>query len=189
MEDRDIIDLIKAEDERGLDELLKRYGPFIKYIISGVLSKYPQDMEECLNDIRYKLWTGIRTYDESKSTLKTYISYIARNCAIDSIRKINRHELNIDKNVDWLYEKLNNTTSKSAEDEVFKSEHKDYVQKKLVEEIRKLRKTEMEIFVRKYYYLQSVHQIATEFNCSEKSIEGKLSRIRKKLKKSLKGLY
>lgn len=186
MEDNEIIELIKNEDEQGLIELQEKYGSFIEYIIRSILSKYPEDMEECFNDIRWKLWTGLKSYDGSKSSLKTYISHIARNAAIDCIRKINRHELHMDKNVDMIYENYSETQStKSAEEEVFNSEKEMFLQKKLLQEIDHLKKTDKEIFLRKYYYLQSVLQIAAEMNRSEKSIEGKLSRIRKKLKKAL----
>ena len=43
------------------------------------------------------------------------------------------------------------------------------------------------LFYRKYYYLQSTSQIASELGMTERSIEGKLYRIKKQLRKMLGG--
>ena len=46
---------------------------------------------------------------------------------------------------------------------------------------------EQHIFYRKYYYLQRTAQIAAELGMTERSVEGKLYRLRKKLQKELGG--
>ena len=43
------------------------------------------------------------------------------------------------------------------------------------------------LFYRKYYYLQSTAQIAAEYGTTERAIEGRLYRIRKRLQKHLGG--
>ena len=45
------------------------------------------------------------------------------------------------------------------------------------------------MFDRKYYYLQSTRQIAAELGTSERAVEGKLYRLRKKLQKALGGEF
>ena len=50
MPDSEIIRLILSKDERGLTELLNRYEPLIRYVITPIL-KSPEDVEECLSDI------------------------------------------------------------------------------------------------------------------------------------------
>ena len=46
---------------------------------------------------------------------------------------------------------------------------------------------ERQLFYRKYYYLQSTAQLAAELGLTERAVEGKLYRIRKKLQKQLGG--
>ena len=46
---------------------------------------------------------------------------------------------------------------------------------------------EQQLFYRKYYYLQSNVQIAGELGISERSAEGKIYRMRKKLQKIIGG--
>jgi RNA polymerase sigma-70 factor (ECF subfamily) len=43
------------------------------------------------------------------------------------------------------------------------------------------------IFFRKYYYLQTTAQIASETGMTERAIEGRLYRIKKRLRKLLGG--
>lgn len=43
------------------------------------------------------------------------------------------------------------------------------------------------LFYRKYYYLQSIAQIASELGMTERAVEGKLYRLKKQLRKMLGG--
>lgn len=58
-----------------------------------------------------------------------------------------------------------------------------------MEELKKaiaaLTYNERHIFYRKYYYMQRTGQIAAELGTTERSVEGKLYRIRKKLQNEL----
>lgn len=60
---------------------------------------------------------------------------------------------------------------------------------RLQEAIRNLSYQEQILFYRKYYYLQSTRQIAAELGTSERAVEGKLYRLRKKLQKALGGEF
>jgi len=43
------------------------------------------------------------------------------------------------------------------------------------------------LFYRKYYYLQSTAQIASELGMTERAVEGRLYRLKQKLRKKLEG--
>ena len=43
------------------------------------------------------------------------------------------------------------------------------------------------LFYRKYYYLQSTAQMAAELGLTERGVEGRLHRLRKRLRKELGG--
>ena len=77
-----------------------------------------------------------------------------------------------------------NVVVKSAEEEYFGGEKSDR-QEQLLQAMQKLKKSEKELLLRKYFYLQPVSKIARELGCTERSVEGKLARIRKKLKKMM----
>ena len=50
-----------------------------------------------------------------------------------------------------------------------------------------LEQSEKALFYRKYYYRQSTAQIAAEYGTTERAIEGRLYRIKQRLRKKLGG--
>ncbi len=72
----------------------------------------------------------------------------------------------------------------SAEEAVLRKEREARLQAAL----RSLPQEQRRLFLRKYYYLQSTAQIAAELGLSERAVEGKLYRLRKKLQRLLGGV-
>ena len=56
MTEEDIIELIKSQENAGMEALADKYGKLLSYIISGILGKRPDDIEECVNDTYLKIW-------------------------------------------------------------------------------------------------------------------------------------
>lgn len=77
------------------------------------------------------------------------------------------------------------TLGTARRSQVLKAEERERLQ----EAIRNLSHQEQILFYRKYYYLQSTRQIAAELGTSERAVEGKLYRLRKKLQKALGGEF
>ena len=66
---------------------------------------------------------------------------------------------------------------------IVKKEREDAVR----EALGRLPVQDRALFYRKYYYLQSTAQIASELGMTERAAEGRLYRIRKKLRECLGG--
>ena len=60
-------------------------------------------------------------------------------------------------------------------------------QKALEQALSQVSRQERVLFYRKYYYLQSTAQIARELGMTERAVEGKLYRLKKKLRDLLGG--
>ena len=71
----------------------------------------------------------------------------------------------------------------SAEDEVLRRER----QQRLYRAVAQLQGLERQLFFRKYYYGQSTAQIAAELGLTERSVEGRLYRLRGKLRRLMGG--
>ena len=100
---------------------------------------------------------------------------MCRNAALDRLRRQKgRRE-------EPLPEDL--TTGKGPEDLLLEQERAEALQKALLA----LSPRERQLFYRKYYYLQPTAQLAAELGLTERAVEGKLYRIRKKLQKQLGG--
>ena len=169
MQERAILDLIQKHDAKGLEELQHRYGPLMRYIIAPILSD-EREQEECLSDVLMRIWEKIDQYDESRGKLISWITAITRNVAINRAKK-NRYCLNNE-------DALNNLSVHSLRRERVKA---------LKQELCYLKPSDQQIFYRKYFYLQSTSQIAMEMGLSQRAVEGRLYRIRNKLKKRLGG--
>lgn len=167
MRDEDLLRDLKEHKEDALAYVKKTYEPLFLYMLSQKgLSK--EDIEECLNDIYIQIWTQIYRYDKEKAELKTFFSVIARNVAFHKLRKNYNYTKHLQAtDLDQI---ASPTQQLDEEKEVLK------------QLIQTLSHEEKELFYRKYFYMQSVEQIASETCHTKKSIEAKLYRLRKKLR-------
>lgn len=171
--DEKIIELIRSSKDKGIMLMQQQYSGLMHYIVGGILQN-ESDIEECISDICIKVWHSIESYSSEKGKFSTWLTVISRNTALNYMkRKYTDH--------DELKEETADTSS--VEDDVLRRERTE----ELKCAIRTLSLEEQHIFYRKYYYLQLTSQIAAELGMTERSIEGKLYRLRKKLQKKLGG--
>lgn len=176
MQEQEMIDLLKQHDEEGLKYLLKHYSPLMRYIISPILSN-EQDREECLSETAMRIWDKIHTYNQQKGSWNTWLTAVTRSVALNYVRKNTRLQV--------AEEIQENVPSKepTPEQSVIRQEQMAAVKRALDQ----LSSKERLLFYRKYYYLQSTSQIAAELGMSQRAVEGKLYRLKKRLRKLLGG--
>lgn len=164
------------DDHEALEHLLAHYDGMLRYIVSGMLSD-PQDREDCLAQVRAKLWEGRHQYDREKASPTTWLTALCRNTAYDYLRAQRRR---------GAFEELDPhrpDPAPSPEEQVLRQERVQHLQKALTQ----LSARDRALFYRKYYYLQSTARIAAELGTTERAVEGKLYRIRKRLQTLLGG--
>lgn len=168
-----IIELIRSQKDEGLRILQQQYSGLMHYIVGSILQNQ-NEIEECISDICIKVWHSIESYSPEKGKFSTWLTAISRNTALNYLkRKAVEH--------DELKEETAGTSS--LEDDVLRRERAE----ELKRAVSALSFEEQHIFYRKYYYLQQTAQIAAELGTTERSVEGKLYRLRKKLQKKLGG--
>ena len=57
MDDLELLRLLRSRDQRGLDQLLVRHGPLLRYILCPILDD-PREREECLSDVAPRYGRG-----------------------------------------------------------------------------------------------------------------------------------
>ncbi len=169
--DETIIELIRARRDDGLELLQEKYAGLMRYVAGGILQN-PDDTEECISDICMKVWHSIERYREEKGKFSTWLTVISRNTALTYLHRKGTKHATLNENTQC---------ASSPEEEVLRREHAE----ELKQALSVLTTEEQHIFYRKYYYLQQIAQIAAELGLTERSVEGKLYRIRKKLQKRL----
>ena len=140
------------DDHEALEHLLAHYDGMLRYIISGMLSD-PQDQEDCLAQVRARLWERAADYDPERAGEATWITALCRNAAYDRLRALERRrgregELSPDLP----------DPAPGPEEEVLRRERAQALRQALAG----LKTRDRDLFYRKYYYLQSTDRIAAE---------------------------
>ena len=174
MNENELIDLLLQRDDTALPLLKLHYGPLIRYIIAPILSD-PRDRDEVFSDIILRVWDRVDQFDSNHGSWANWLSIISRNAAIDRLRKTASV-------TSELTDELPAPDS-DPEQQLIRKER----QQALSKAIHELTYEEQRLFYRKYFYRQPTSQIASEYGTSERAIEGKLYRIKKKLRKILGG--
>lgn len=172
MQEKNIIDAIKAGDEQAMQKVICRYSRLLWSIVGAVLSQVgtTEDMEECVVDVFIDLWEHPQKYDESRGSLKAWLSVIARNKAIDRYRqKTKIQTIPLEETV---------LAQMGVEPEM---ENREGLQEALAE----LTEEEREILLRRYVYQQKPKEMAVALGLSVKQIENRLYRIKAKMRKQM----
>lgn len=176
MQAREIIELIKRRDEKGAALLLRHYAPLMRYIIAPILQN-EQDREECVSEAAMRVWDRIEQFDPSRGSWNAWLTALTRNAALDKARK--------NKSIVSSEEVSSEAPSAepTPEELIVKKER----EAALRDALSRLSVQERALFYRKYYYLQSTAQIASELGMTERAVEGRLYRLKKQLRKTLGG--
>ena len=179
MDDKMIIELFFCRCETALDEISYKYSRLYKGILREILSD-DCDMEECANDVLLALWNTIPP--TRPISLPSYVCKIARRIGIDRLRYNTRQKRN--NGYTLMLSELEDCLT--SDESTIESEEKSKFISSVVSDFLRSLDPESEIlFVRRYFYLESVTELSKRFKLDENRISVKLYRARKKLKKLL----
>ena len=166
--DQQLLLLLCNDPEAGLTALLDTYGAMINAVVRRVLYKTPQDTEECVADTLVAAWRNAASLQQKNGPLKGWLCVTARNLAINRWHALKRRDadaLNEETASDWLLE----PHTSDAEDAIEAL-------------VSALPPPDKEIFIRRYYLLESSREIGKAIGMEEHTVNVRLSRGRAKLK-------
>ena len=175
MVDEIIIEMFFARSEQAIKELDIKYGKIFHKTSYNILND-ELDVEECVNDAYMSTWNSIPT--NRPSVLSTYLGKIVRNLSFNLYKKNKawkRGSGNIDLVLDELSELI--TDSSKTEDELDCKLLSVAINSFLSGLPAKKRK----LFVCRYWYADSVKDIAKRLEMTENSVSVTLSRLRTSL--------
>lgn len=170
MDDNKILELYWKRSEQAIAETHTKYGKYLSRIAYNVLYS-DEDAEECVNDTYIKAWEAIPPARPDR--LCAFLGKITRNIALDRYarRKAQKRcggtELALEELADCIPEQSDMPIS----DEIVL---KDAINGFL----RSLPKRTRIIFLRRYFYLCSVSDIAGSLEMSESNVKVTLMRTR-----------
>ena len=175
MDAREIMELIARSDERGMTELQKHYGALLRYVAAPILGD-DAAVSDCVSEVYLRVLERCAQFDPERGSLSAYLTAITRNTALNIVqrgRKESLHELREDTP----------DPSPTPEERLLLAERKAALDRAL----QTLSCSDRVLFYRKYYYMQPMRQIAAELGMTERAAEGRLYRIRKRLRDLLGG--
>ncbi len=174
MDQTELIRALRERSDGSLELLRLHYGPLIRYIINPILPD-SRDREETLSDVLLRVWDKIEQYDPSLGSWTGWLSVIARNAAVDRARSLPPQTKELTPDIPAPHS--------DPEQELLHKERREL----LYRAVHSLPREEQILFYRKYYYRQSTAQIAAECGTTLRAIEGRLYRIKHKLRNKLGG--
>ena len=178
MTDETIIDLFWKRSEEAIKNTAQKYGNYLMKVAMNILNCY-EEADECVNDTYYAAWEQIPPDRPQK--LLPYLGRIARCRALNRYDYLKAKKRNSDfvLQLSELEECLSDTGSAESQFEAGE----------LAAAISAFLRTQSaevsNIFVRRYWFSDSVSEIAKRFCISESKVKSVLFRTRNRLKKYL----
>lgn len=177
MEDHQIVDLYWSRSESAISETDRKYGRMLNSISISLLSSR-EDAEECLNDTYVAAWNAMPS--DRPSYLGAYLSKIIRRISISRFRSSHAQKRGgAGELVDELSECI------PAESDVVADYENGRLASALDRFLLSLDEKKRAVFVRRYFYSQSVEQISLEMRIKSGSVKSILSRAREALRTML----
>lgn len=178
MDDNGIISLFFLRDQTAIAAVQQRYGAFVRRIARNLLP-LKEDVDECESDTYLGLWNAIPP--EKPNPLAAFIARITRNTALNRRRRDLAEKRKGDTFSLSMEELSDILPSETLEDQFSARELGQAIDRFLRDEDMESRK----LFLRRYWFGESVRTLAKETGLGENAVSARLSRMRKRLKKHL----
>lgn len=176
MEDSKIIELYFSRDEEAIVQTKEKYGKLLFGLSYGIL-RSDVDAEECVSDTYMRTWQSIPP--TKPSYLSAFLSKIVRNLSITKYRE-NKKRRNI-MSTDLIFEEMLECVPDNRCDTVDDIALRDALNGFLAG----LDKNKRMIFVKRYFFMRSVKEIADEMGMKASTVKTTLSRTRVMLREYL----
>lgn len=179
MQDRDIIDLYYARDERAIAESSQKYGTYCLSIAKNILQNM-QDAEECVNDTWLHAWNSIPPAYPDR--LGQYLGGITRHISLDKHR-YNTRASRGGGEVAVAYDEIKEVVDAGINVATQAEEREMLVA--IDRFLWSLPERECNIFIRRYYHLDPIKDVAKRYGLTVSNVKKILSRTRASLREFL----
>ena len=175
MEDEEILTLLWNREEQGLKELGQKYGKRIEQLAEKFLSA--EDAEECVNDTYLAVWNSIPP--KRPHFLFAYTAKICRNLALNKV------EWNQAAKRNAVMVELSHELEQCIPDASAVIEQQE-LGGLISDFLKGLSAEKKQMFLRRYWYGDSIQELMETFGYKESKIKSILFRIRNQLREYLK---
>ncbi len=174
MDNLKIIELYFNRDERAILETDAKYGKLCHRIAYNILNNR-EDSEECVNDTYTGVWNAIPP--TRPSNLMAFVCKIARNLSLKRLEFMKR-----EKRSTAILLSLDELETVLPDERYAPGVSDEDVGKLISNFLRSQKEDARNVFIRKYYFFDSIKQIAEHFGFTESKVKNMLFYTRNKLK-------
>lgn len=179
MTDFEIVSLYWQRSEKAISCSMQKYGLYLLKLATNILHIH-EEAEECVNDTCMSAWNQLPPDRPDK--LLPYLGRIARCLALNRYDYLNAQKRST--NLTLQLSELEDCLSASI------STEQEYESTALAETIStflwKQSEDDRNMFIRRYWYSDSIRQIAERYGLRESKVKSQLFRVRNRLKDYLK---
>ena len=179
MDDQRIVELYWQRDEDAIKETKEKYGRYCYSIAYNIL-KSPEDAEECESDTYLEAWNAMPP--ERPDPLRSFIGMLSRRISLDKWRRKNAEKRGGGETAlsfDELEECI--PSGKGIDEELSEIE----LGRMISEFLSALPESECNVFLRRYFYFDSINDICKRYGFGQSKVKMMLKRTREKLMKKL----
>lgn len=178
MDDASIIQLFWDRQEQAIEETDKKYGRLCFRLAYNILNRN-EDSEECVSDTYFNIWNSIP--DDRPEHFTAYICQIVKRIALKKFRYNRAYKRNEESvvpidDLSYIVSGKDNPEDMAVMKELSRSISTFLMQQK---------NRERQMFIRRYWYYDSIENIAELFQMNPRTVSTVLFRMRNRLKKFL----
>ena len=178
MEDARIIQLFRDRSEQAIAELAEKYGRLCCKVARNILRDV-LDAEECVNDAYLGVWNSVPP--QEPSPLGTYVCGITRNLALKRYHANTAQKRN--SCYDAVLEELESCLAgPDTVEEAFSAQE---LTELLNQFLASLDQESRVLFVRRYWYADSISAVAARMGMRDNQVSVRLHRLRGRLRNYL----
>lgn len=178
MEDEDIIALFWSRSEDAVTQTAYKYGDLCHSLARRIVFD-EQDAEECVNDTYAALWDTIPP--AKPNPFSAYIAKITRNLAMKRITYHNSRKRSDYATVS-IHELEECIPAKGTPEEAVNEQQLAKAVERFLSQEEYVSRN---IFLRRYWFCDSIAEIAQRFGVSQSKVKSQLMRVRNRLKQYL----
>lgn len=177
MDDQKIVELYFSRNERAIKETEMKYGKLCRSIAYNIL-KNDEDAEECVDDTYIGVWNAIPP--KKPDNFMSFVCKIARNLALKRLESETRQ-----KRSSATVISLSELEEILPDESIAANVENEAIGKLISAFLRKEKADIRKVFIRKYYFFDSVSEIAERYGFTESKVKNMLYHTRNKLKEYL----
>lgn len=179
MNDSQIVELYWNKNMNAISASMDKYGSYCFTVAYGILND-TQDSEECVNDTWLRAWNAIPP--ARPNILKVFFAKITRHLSFDRY-KATKAKKRGGGDMPLVLEELAECIA--SESDVEGLVNANELGRVVNQFVASLTEREQKLFVRRYFFSDSIKAIAERCDMTENSVNVTLSRIRRRLKEHL----